>query len=175
MLRAMLNTRWGLMRVEKENRFLGRVSYAAFDAAPVMVGFLCCDCAMLAQNFSSTSTLKSSSTRLLSMHLLSILYSCLGLPWFRCSNVYLALLNHVVFTWAHLERVKVPLDGIPSPHYADHTILNFRLCMMATFLAGILELKRKQVFKQASWTKLRSTNRGKKSLSCERSWRDLEW
>lgn len=108
-------SRWGLMRVERENHFLGPVSYVAFDAASGMAGFLSCDCTMPAHKFSSTSTLKSFSTRLLFVHLLSILYSCLGLSWSRCCNLHLALLNHVVFMWAHLECVKVPLDGIPSP------------------------------------------------------------
>lgn len=31
------------MRVDRENHFLGPVSYVAFDAVPSMAGFLCCD------------------------------------------------------------------------------------------------------------------------------------
>ena len=53
----------------------------------------------------STSTLKSFSLGLLSIHSLSSLHLCLGLPWPICSTLHLALLKFMGFTQAHLSSL----------------------------------------------------------------------
>ena len=55
--------------------------------------------------FSSTSTPKSFSSGLLSIHSLLSLYLWLGLPRPRCRTLYLALLNLIRFARAHLSSL----------------------------------------------------------------------
>jgi len=63
-------------------------------------------------SFSWTTTRKSFSSGLLSVHSLPSLYLCLGLPQPICRTLHLALFSFMMFPL--LQPVKVPLDGIPS-------------------------------------------------------------
>ena len=109
------------LRAEWQSHLPHCTGHTSFDAAQDMVGFLGCMCTLLAPvQFLISQHQQVFFPGLPSIHSPPSLYLCLGLPWSRCRTLYLALLNFMSFTQAHLSSLF--LDVIPSLQCIDHNI-----------------------------------------------------
>ncbi|KAK4810201.1 hypothetical protein QYF61_011795 [Mycteria americana] len=120
-------------RVEGQNHLLQPAGHAAFDAAQDMVGFLGCECTLLAHvqlfihQYPQVLLCRAALNPFIPQPLLIP-----GLAPTKLQDLALGLVEpHEVHTGPLLKIVQVPLDGIPSLRRVNHTTQVGVVCRLA--------------------------------------------